>query len=53
MDEPAAMRHLVLGRILTEVIIIYRVNQTQVEQQPVQHLRTHTHTHTHTAKKRQ
>ncbi len=41
VDQPTAMRHLVLRRILTEVIIIYRVNKTQVEQQPVQHLDTH------------
>lgn len=44
VDQPAAMWHLILGGILTEIIIIDRVNQTQVEQQAVQHLYTHTRT---------
>lgn len=43
VDQPAAVWHLILGGILTEIIIINRVNQTQVEQQAVQHLYTHTH----------
>lgn len=45
VHQPAAMRHLVLCRILTEVVVIHRMNQTQVEQQPIKHLNTHTHTH--------
>lgn len=40
VDEAAAVRHLVLSRILAEVIVIHRVNETQVEQQPVQNLNT-------------
>lgn len=46
VDQPAAVWHLILGGILTEIIIINRVNQTQVEQQAVQHLYTHTRVNT-------